>query len=150
MIVGIGDSWSRIDKRNDVRDLTQVLQRGRARGPLKSCEKWLLAESVNNRDRKFVAAFVLCVTDVPAHPLGLDLVDCAKAIEFLPQLDIEDRAFLATPTASLPAIDPFIKALDDILRVRHKPNPARLLDLSKPLNRAKQFHAVVRGPRLAT
>jgi hypothetical protein len=70
-------------------------------------------------------------------------------IEFLPELDVEGGALLATPTAPLPSVDPLGQPLDEVLRVADEPNPARPVEKTQAVNGSEQLHAVVRRALLA-
>ena len=100
---------------------------------------------------KLIAAFVLGMAVVPAHPFQRDAVAIELDLQALPEIAVLDR-FLGggLPAVFPPAREPFFfHGMAQVLRVRVQRDRARLFQLFEPRDGRHDFHTVVRGVRVA-
>src|SRR5690349_13592313 len=96
--------------------------------------------------REPVAALVLDVAVVAAHPVPAYLVPARRRVELLPEVGVLDRlARRRPPAVLLPLRHPLLHAVLEILRVGPEVDGARLLQVVQPFDRGAQLHAVVGG-----
>ena len=100
---------------------------------------------------KLVAALVLGMAVVSAHPFQRDAVAVELDLQALPEIAVLDR-FLG---GGLPAVFPpsreplFLHGMAQVLRVSVQRDRARLFQLFEPRDGRHDFHTVVRGVRVA-
>ena len=100
---------------------------------------------------KLIAAFVLGMAVVPAHPFQRDAVAVELDLQALPEIAVLDR-FLGggLPAVFPPAREPFFfHGMAQVLRVRVQRDRARLFQLFEPRDGRNDSHTVVRGVRVA-
>ena len=108
------------------------------------------AEKMQAANVGAVVVLLLRGAVMAGHPLPPDPVRPVRRLEPLPQIDVLDRLLVGClPAAPLPVVHPFGNALLHVLRIGVQNDPARTLQRFQRADCAQQFHAVVRGMRLA-
>src|ERR1017187_4595308 len=93
---------------------------------------------------QFVAAIVVGMVGVPLGPRPPCLVTGHLFVEGLPQILVEDRLLGGgQPALAFPAVDPRGDAVFDVLRIGDHLHLALFAERLQPLNRRREFHAVI-------
>src|SRR5258706_328711 len=88
---------------------------------------------------------------MPLDPMPVDFMFCRERVEFAPQVGVLDRLLVGgLPAVALPAVDPRLDAVLDVLRIGVDRYPTAAFEAGERLNDRGHFHPIVGRVRLAS
>src|SRR6185295_16589764 len=124
-------------------------RRGKPAAPATETSALAVAGAADGLVRELVAALVLDVAVVPAHPVPAYVVLLGQLVELCPEVGVLDRLLRRRlPARAFPFGEPRLHAVPEILGVGGEVDLARLLQCPERLDRRGHLHAVVGGRRV--